>query len=149
MKKNRNFLKETELLFGDKKAWKKIAFIIVYDGERHVMPHRISVDHFRKLANFEYMPYDESLPAYTTPEQIVGIIMFMMDGSYYERVITPFDDNQELFYETWDYAEPPDRTIPAEARLPVDDKSVKRLWTDKYETWRESLKEDISARTID
>jgi len=140
MKQIENFLKETEQALEDKKTWKKIAFIIVYDGERHDAPHRISIDHFRKLANFEYMRYDESLPAYTTPEQIIGIIIFMMDGSYYERVITPFVDNQELFYETWDHAFPPDRTIPSEARLPVDDKAVKRLWTDKHEAWKNQNK---------
>ena len=138
MKQIENFLKETEQALGDKKAWKKIAFIIVSDNDRDGELHRISIDHFRKLANFEYMRYDESLPAYTTSEQIIGIIIFMMDGSYYERVITPLDDNQDVFYETWDYVEPYDRTIPVEARLPVDDKAVKRLWTDKYEAWRES-----------
>ena len=114
---------------GSHNAWSDIVAIHVRDFERHSKYHRISIKRFKELSNFTYDHYNPYLTTDGDNEQVIYIIIFMNDGTYYRRDCIEEDYQCK---ERWMHCEVSSgHVVPND--LPVEDDFIKRLWTNNYE----------------
>ena len=112
------------------RAWWNVSAIVVRDFDRDNECHRISANHFMRLANFKYERTTSGLTSYGDCMQVICIEIYTKDGKCYKRDVVDYgyDDNREVFVclETDSGKIVPDN-------MPIEDDKVKRLWTDFYE----------------